>query len=90
MALELDCEVILKGTKVDGIYDPDPMKNGDAERYASLTYQEAVEKDAIKVMDKAALGLAMEQKMPLVVFDIGTDGNILKAALGEQIGTKVG
>lgn len=89
IALELDCDVILKATKVDGIYDKDPNKHDDAKKFEALTFQQAVENDAIKVMDKAALGLAMEQNVPIVVFDLMQDGNILKAASGKTIGTKV-
>lgn len=89
VALELDCEVILKATKVDGIYTKDPAKHDDAEKLDDVSYQEAVANSAIKVMDKAALGMAMEQHMPVVVFDLATDGNILRAASGEKIGTKV-
>lgn len=89
VALELDCEVILKATKVDGIYDKDPAKHDDATKLDSVSFQHSVENGAIKVMDKAALGLAMEQKMPVIVFDLAKDGNILKAAKGEPIGTKV-
>ncbi len=90
VALELDCQVVLKSTKVDGIYDKDPNKFPDAVKFDTLSYQEAVENADIKVMDKAALGLAMEQKMPVVVFDLEEAGNILRAALGEAIGTQVG
>lgn len=89
VALELGCDVVLKSTKVDGIYDKDPNKFPDAIKFDSLTYQQAVENESIKVMDKAALGLAMEQRMPVVVFDLEGQDNILKAASGEVIGTKV-
>jgi uridylate kinase len=89
VALELGCEIVLKSTKVDGIYDKDPNKFTDAVKYSTLNYQQAVENADIKVMDKAALGLAMEQNMPVVVFDLAKDGNILKAASGEAVGTKV-
>lgn len=89
VALELDCDVILKATKVDGIYDKDPKKFDDAVKLESVSFQQAVENEAIKVMDKAALGLAMEQNMPVVVFKLEEDGNILQAASGEPIGTKV-
>ncbi len=88
VALELDCEVILKATKVDGIYDKDPAKHDDAVKLDTVSFQESVENGAIKVMDKAALGLAMEQGMPVIVFDL-KPGNILKAAHGEPVGTKV-
>ncbi len=89
VALELGCEVVLKSTKVDGIYDKDPNRFKDAVKFDELSFQESVQNDAIKVMDKAALGLAMEQKMPLIVFDLEQDDNILKAASGERIGTRV-
>lgn len=90
IALELDCDVILKATKVDGVYDSDPAKNPEAKRYEKLSFREAVTNPEIKVMDKAALGLAMEQKKPLIVFDLHKDGNILRAVSGEQIGTFIG
>lgn len=89
VALELGCEVILKATKVDGIYDKDPSKFDDAVKLDEITFQQAVEKNSIKVMDKAALGLAMEQNMPVIVFELAKDGNILRAASGETVGTKV-
>src|SRR5665213_1720424 len=68
LALELGCQVVMKATKVDGVYDGDPATNPDAKKLEQLTYKEAVENEAIKVMDKAAMGLAMEQNMPLVIF----------------------
>lgn len=89
VALELNCDVILKATKVDGIYDKDPSKFKDAVKLDSVSFQEAVEDEGIKVMDKAALGLAMEQNLPVIVFELNRDGNILRAASGETIGTKV-
>jgi uridylate kinase len=89
LALELDCEVVLKATKVDGVYDCDPNKNKDAVLLSALSYQDAVASDDIKVMDKAAMGLAMEQHMPLVVFNALEGGNILKVASGEGVGTTI-
>lgn len=89
LALELDCDVVLKSTKVDGVYDKDPMKYPDAVRYESLTYQEAVENPHITVMDKAAMGLAMEQKIPFVVFEVDVPDNIAKVVAGEDVGTKI-
>jgi len=89
LALELDCEAVLKATKVDGVYDKDPNKFSDAIKYPNLTYDQAVSDGAITVMDKAALGLAMEHKMPLIIFDAMTDGNIARVAKGETIGTIV-
>ncbi|HEX6257893.1 MAG TPA: UMP kinase [Candidatus Saccharimonadales bacterium] len=89
LALELDCDVILKATKVDGVYTKDPVKYPDAKKIASLTFQEAVENENIKVMDKAALGLAMEQKQPLIIFDLLMPGNIAKAVRGDVVGTTI-
>lgn len=89
LALELDCDIVLKSTKVDGIYNKDPIKNDDAVRFDELSYQKAVENADIKVMDKAALGLAMEHKMPLLVFSLEEDGALKMALDGKTIGTKV-
>lgn len=87
--LELSCDVVIKTTKVDGVYDKDPNKFDDAKRFENLTYDEALRNDAIKVMDKAALGLAMEQKMPLLVLNATERGNLLRAVQGEPIGTYI-
>lgn len=89
IALELSCDVVLKATKVDGVYDKDPKKFDDAQHLQRLTYQDAVADDAIKVMDKAALGLAMEQGMPVIVLDPMQPDNILKAVQGEPIGSYI-
>lgn len=89
LALELDCDVILKATKVDGVYDRDPMQYEDAKKYDSLSYADAVGNGDIKVMDKAAIGLAMEQHQPVIVFDLLTEDNIVRAARGETVGTKI-
>jgi uridylate kinase len=89
LALELDCEIVLKATKVDGVYDKDPAINPEAVKYEELSYQQAIENGDIKVMDKAAMGLAMEQNMPIVVFDASVDGNLAKAAAGETVGTTI-
>ncbi len=89
LGLELDCDIVIKATKVDGVYDKDPAKYPGAKRFAKINYQAAIENAAIKVMDKAALGLAMEQKMPLVVLDAETPGNLLKVAMGKPAGTIV-
>lgn len=90
MALELDCDVVLKATKVDGIYDKDPEIHSDARKLEAVDYQQAVADGAIKIMDKAALGLAMEHHMPIVVFNAFAPGNIAAAASGQSIGTKIG
>lgn len=90
LALELSCEVVIKATKVDGVYDKDPMKFDDAKRFLKLEYAESLQNDAIKVMDKAALGLAMEQKMPLIVLNATQAGNLLRSVQGdESIGTYI-
>ena len=89
LALELSCKAVLKATKVDGIYDKDPAKYPDAIRYESLDFQTAVADDHVKVMDKAALGLAMEHELPLVVFDATDDGAIARVVAGEAVGTKI-
>ena len=89
LALELACDVVLKATKVDGVYDKDPHKFDDAKLLQRITYQKALSDEAIKVMDKAALGLAMEQSMPVVVFDPMEEDNILKVALGESVGSHI-
>ena len=89
LALELECDVILKATKVDGVYDHDPAKFPNAKKIPSLTFQAAVEDENIKIMDKAALGLAMEQDQPLIIFDLLTPGNIAKAARGDAVGTTI-
>jgi len=89
LALELDCDIVLKATKVDGVYDADPAQNPDAKKYDSLTYQQAVENPAIKVMDKAAMALAMEHEIPVLIFDALKEGNIIAAVNGQTVGTKI-
>jgi uridylate kinase len=87
--LELDCEAVLKATKVDGIYDKDPAKYADAVQVPRMSFQEAVENQQIKVMDKAALGLAMEQQKPVIVFDAFREGNLARIVAGDAVGTKI-
>lgn len=87
-ALELDCEVVLKATKVDGVYDKDPAKHKDAKKYDSLTHAEALQNQEVNVMDNAAVALAMDNKLPIVVFEL-KPGNIKKVVMGESIGTEV-
>ncbi|MCA9343237.1 UMP kinase [Candidatus Saccharibacteria bacterium] len=89
LALELDCQVVLKATKVDGVYDKDPAKHQDAKKHDALSFQHAVENAHIKVMDKAALGLAMEQSMPIVVFDALKENNIQDVIVGKLVGTTI-
>lgn len=90
LALELACDVVLKATKVDGVYDKDPAKFTDAKKLDSVSFDEAVTNGAIKVMDKAALGLAMEHQLPVIVFDPMSEGAIARAAAGETVGTRIG
>lgn len=89
LGLELGCDVVMKATKVDGVYDKDPAKFPDAAKIEQLSYQQAVENGAIKIMDKAALGLAMEQRMPVIVFDAMQPDVISQAAAGTSVGTKI-
>jgi len=87
-ALEIKAEAILKGTKVDGVYDSDPKLNPDAVRFDSLEYIEVL-KRGLAVMDATAISLCMENQLPIIVFDLGIEGNIKRAILGEPIGTLV-
>lgn len=89
LALELDCAFVLKSTKVDGVYDKDPVKYGDAKKLESLSLQQAIENPSIKVMDKAALGLAAEHNMSVIIFDLMHPDNLSRAVNGEAIGTKI-
>jgi uridylate kinase len=89
LALELHCDVVLKATKFDGVYDKDPAIHKAAKKFSKLAYQQAVENAAIKVMDKAALGLAMEQNIPLTIFDIMRAGNLAKVIKGQSVGTHI-
>lgn len=88
-ALELDCEIVLKATKFDGVYDKDPAKFDDAVKLDSVSFQQAVSDDSIQVMDKAALGLAMEQNKPIAVFDVMQADNLSKIVNGESVGTLI-
>jgi len=89
LALELDCEAVLKATKVDGVYDKDPNKHDDAVKFDNLGFEQAVADADIKIMDKAAIGLAMEQGMKVVVFNPMEDGAIAKVVEGNDIGTTI-
>ncbi len=88
-ALELDCEMVLKATKVDSVYSKDPKKHADAKKIKSLTYLEAVQDQNIKVMDNAALSLAMDNKLPIRVFDLMKKGNIKEIVKGKDVGTLI-
>ncbi len=87
-ALEIGAEALIKGTKVDGVYDSDPVKNPDAVRFSELEYIEVLNK-GLKVMDSTAISLCMDNKLPIVVFDLTVDGNIRRVVTGQQVGTRV-
>jgi uridylate kinase len=87
-ALEIQAEAVFKATKVDGVYDSDPKRNPDAVKFDALTYNEVLMR-GLKVMDATAISLCMDNELPIVVFDLLTDGNILRAVRGEKIGTVV-
>ena len=89
LALELDCDLVLKATKVDGVFDDDPEKNKSAKKINHLTLNEAVENPKIKVMDKAALGIAADFHKTIVVFKLLEAGNIAKIATGHAVGTLI-
>ena len=88
-AIEVGADVVLKGTRVDGIYDKDPERHGDAARYASITYLDVLNQ-GLKVMDSTAVSLCMDNKLPIVVFDVGRPGNLARVVEGEPVGTLVG
>ena len=87
-AIEMNTEVVLKATKVDGIYDKDPVKYADAVKYETVTYTEVLNKN-LKVMDATAISLCRENKLQIIVFDSLTEGNIKRVIMGEKIGTTV-
>ncbi len=87
-AIEIEADAILKGTKVDGVYDKDPMVHDDAKRYEELTYMQVV-KDRLRVMDTTAVTLCMENDLPILVYNLRKAGNLKRIVTGEQIGTKV-
>jgi uridylate kinase len=89
-ALELDCEVLMKATKVNGIFDRDPIKHPGAKRYKTINYKDAIELDEIQVMDTTALAMSSENNMPLMIFKLFDNDNLQKAVIGEDIGTFVG
>lgn len=87
-AMEIHADVLLKGTKVDAVYDSDPVTNKDAKPYENLTFMQVLQNE-LKVMDAAAISLCMENKLPIIVFNIGTEGNLRKIVTGDNIGTLV-
>lgn len=87
-AIEINADIILKATKVDGVYSDDPIKNKKAKKFDKLSYIEVVNRD-LKVMDRTAVTLCMENKLPIVVFNLFKKGNLKRVVLGEHIGTFV-
>ena len=87
-AIEMETDVVIKATKVDGIYDKDPVKYPDAKKYETVTYNEVLAKD-LKVMDATAISLCRENKLPIIVFNSLVEGNLKKVIMGENIGTTV-
>ena len=87
-AIEMETDVVIKATKVDGIYDKDPVKFADAKKYEKVTYNEVLAKD-LKVMDATAISLCRENKLPIIVFNSLIEGNLKKVVMGEDIGTTV-
>ncbi len=89
VGLELECELVLKATKVDGVYDRDPALHPDAKKFEQVSYQQALENPEIKVMDKSAMGLAAEQGVKVVVFNLHEENGLLRIVNGEQVGTLI-
>ncbi len=88
-ALETDSNIILKATKVDGVYDKDPLKHKDAKKFEKISFKEALTNRDIEIMDNSAISLCMDHKIPIIVFDLARESNIQKAVSGEQIGTLI-
>jgi len=87
-AIEIEADVILKGTRVDGVYDSDPEKNADAIRFPEISYLDVLRKD-LRVMDLTAITLCKENKLPIIIFNMNVPGNLRRVVLGESIGSKV-
>jgi uridylate kinase len=87
-AIEMKADVILKGTRVDGVYDADPEKNPNAKKFETISFQDCISKN-LKVMDMTAFTLCMENKLPIIVFDMNLPGNLMKIVQGESVGTLV-
>ena len=88
-ALEIEAEIVLKATRVDGVYSDDPEKNPHAELYRALEYSEVLERN-LRVMDHTAITQCMEHKMPILIFNFKKSGNIARALSGESVGTTIG
>lgn len=87
-AVEIEANVILKGTRVEGVYDSDPEKNPEAFKFQEISYYDVLEKD-LKVMDLTAITLCKENRLPIIVFNMNTPGNLKRLVIGENVGTKV-
>jgi uridylate kinase len=87
-AVEIEADVIIKGTRVDGVYDSDPERNPKAFRFQEISYLDVLQKD-LKVMDMTAITLCKENKLPILVFNMNTPGNLKRLILGEPVGTRV-
>lgn len=87
-AMEINAEVILKATKVDGVYDKDPELHKDAKMYDDITYLDVLQKE-LRVMDSTAVSLSMDNKLPIVTFNLGVRGNIKRVLMGDKIGTRI-
>ena len=87
-AVEVGCQVILKATKVDGVYDADPFKSKDAKKFARVSFMESIQR-RLRIMDSTALSLCMDNNLPVLVFDIFKDGNLKKLIDGETVGTLI-
>jgi uridylate kinase len=88
-AVEIGADVLLKATKVEGVYDSDPMKNKDAVKFDRLSYIDVL-KENLRVMDATAISLCMDNQLPIIVFNVKKEGNILRAVMGEKLGTIIG
>ncbi len=87
-AIEINADVILKGTRVDGVYTADPEKDPTATKYTTVTYQECITNN-LRIMDMTAFTLCMENNLPIIVFDMNKPGNLMKVVLGEEVGTLI-
>lgn len=87
-AIEIEADVVLKGTRVDGVYSADPEKDSNAQRYSQISFQEAYEKN-LNIMDMTAFTLCQENNLPIIVFDMNKEGNLQKIVAGEEVGTLI-
>jgi len=87
-AMEIDADVILKATKVDGVFDKDPVLHKDAKMFSDITYLDVLQKE-LRVMDSTAVSLSMDNKLPIVTFNLGVRGNIKRVLMGDKIGTRI-